>query len=769
MSQKSEIISKARELGLIDGYVNDSELETLQSIAKKVGMSSYNGLSNSDTDELEQKLKNYSSQQENSNYDNSSDSNSSQSEQSSENLKDGFGRNEFSKTIGNKDYYKNEADALRLRLEAARAEKSKNFKKTGSDKDPIKADGSNTKEKNLLDKAKDTVGIAKAQNAVLQNKINSVKSKVYQAEHPIEAAKAQAKAKVKSKAKTLLLKYWWVIGIAALFLLLFLIIMLIILGFSNAEASEESFIDPRYDFTQTIVYITNSYDDETEKQEIGTLSLEDFVKGFVYVEFKDLLEGKTSTEKRDIYKAAIVIANSLALSVGNYNSSTKEITIQSGSGGLPYCDIYFGCKIYNNNGNITYYSADYTAERLGEYTAAIDAMEIEDEKLLSDAYASVKYMLLVPKDVNSVITTFNYTIPYTQSIKQKLVDNSDGESTYKDIISQISEYENYKIYNSYEYARSYNYAEGNSYWWPIGSKEPDSSGLYSGDPTKTNITSPFGNRNLGDGVKKHTGIDIGGGCNSEVIIAAKSGTVVEVYNGCPTKGSYCDSCGGYGGNHVKIDHGDGTLTIYAHLALDSIVVKEGQQVRQGEKIGKMGSSGCSTGCHLHFEIRVNGTPVDPEEYVDASNPRPRLEKIQGNGVKQTVCFALKELGYSNAAVAAIMTNINAESSFNPNIKGDSDTSYGLCQWHNDRWLELKQYCSNEYTTVKCQLSFLAHELRNKSSFSIVNSYLLGNHNAWDMTRQYCYYFEVPANRETVCKNRADNSNGFVNYVNNNCS
>jgi len=72
--------------------------------------------------------------------------------------------------------------------------------------------------------------------------------------------------------------------------------------------------------------------------------------------------------------------------------------------------------------------------------------------------------------------------------------------------------------------------------------------------------------------------------------------------------------GGYG-NMVEIDHGDGLATRYGHLS--SILVEEGQQVEPGTLLGKLGSTGRSTGPHLHYEVRVDGEPVDPVRFLKA--------------------------------------------------------------------------------------------------------------------------------------------------------
>jgi len=100
----------------------------------------------------------------------------------------------------------------------------------------------------------------------------------------------------------------------------------------------------------------------------------------------------------------------------------------------------------------------------------------------------------------------------------------------------------------------------------------------------------------------HTGIDIDWR-SGLAIWAADGGTVSQVIWGWG---------GGYG-NHIIIDHGNGFQTLYAHLS--DIWVSPGQFVGQGQQIGVMGSTGWSTGTHLHFEIRVNGVPVDPLGYL----------------------------------------------------------------------------------------------------------------------------------------------------------
>lgn len=114
------------------------------------------------------------------------------------------------------------------------------------------------------------------------------------------------------------------------------------------------------------------------------------------------------------------------------------------------------------------------------------------------------------------------------------------------------------------------------------------------------ITSKFGNR-LHPVLKKyslHTGVDIAGsGCNGDPVVAAAAGTVI--------KATYSKAYG----NYVVIDHGGGITTLYAHSS--KLVVKAGDKVSAGQEIMKVGTTGYSTGPHLHFEVRKNGTYLNP--------------------------------------------------------------------------------------------------------------------------------------------------------------
>ena len=107
----------------------------------------------------------------------------------------------------------------------------------------------------------------------------------------------------------------------------------------------------------------------------------------------------------------------------------------------------------------------------------------------------------------------------------------------------------------------------------------------------------------------HAGLDISGCGFGSPIFSIGPGTVTEVTAGCPGQGYYGSTCGGGYGNAVFIDHGNGMVVKYAHL--NSVNASVGQRVGRGTVVGTMGNSGSSTGTHLHFEVRINGTPINP--------------------------------------------------------------------------------------------------------------------------------------------------------------
>lgn len=552
---------------------------------------------------------------------------------------------------------------------------------------------------------------------------------------------------------------------AGLLFILFLLIMSLLLGGGGADYAEGAFLDTRYDFTASTVDLTNSYQNEANKVVLTTLSFDDFIKGATYAEmYQNIDKIKNKEDMVKVFKSYMIVVRSLALSFGHYNYENKELEIQSGPHGIPYCDIYNGCDVLSSSGVNTYVTTGYDGSFKGTKVTTMDAASSEVIDSLNEAYNDTRYIILVPKEMNELLQEYKYpNPPYSQNIKNSWLNKapSTKKDDYQSLITSNANYENYKIYNLEDYAVRYNYSNNPEYWWPIGNKA-DSSGIHSGKPLSMRITSPYGYRfhPISNKYKMHSGIDIGAGCGTP-IVATRSGTVkVAKYNS-----SY--------GYYIDIDHGNGVTSRYAHILEGGIMVAVGQSVTQGQQIAKVGTTGSSTGCHLHFEIRVNGSTVPPLDYISEKNPRPKVissngETVSGNSNMQSVCLTLKQVGFSDNAVAGIMTNMKSESGFRVSALGDSGTSYGLCQWHGDRNTRLRNYCGSNLNTVGCQIDYLIYEL--KKSYGGVYNYLRTNNSAYDMANYFCLNFEKPYQKHIGCPRRAQNdSSAFLQYVTNGCN
>ena len=128
---------------------------------------------------------------------------------------------------------------------------------------------------------------------------------------------------------------------------------------------------------------------------------------------------------------------------------------------------------------------------------------------------------------------------------------------------------------------------GGKFAWPV--------------PSTQRITSQYGYRNhpVYKTKKFHSGIDIGAAYGVDIVAAADGVVTLATTNG------------GYG-KCVIINHGSGITTLYGHNS--TMLVESGQRVTKGQIIAKAGSTGVSTGPHLHFEVRINGSTVDPLQY-----------------------------------------------------------------------------------------------------------------------------------------------------------
>ena len=176
-----------------------------------------------------------------------------------------------------------------------------------------------------------------------------------------------------------------------------------------------------------------------------------------------------------------------------------------------------------------------------------------------------------------------------ESLYAKLVAHQKSLSGRIDDLEEISAAKEAKLQKLIRLASAPSY--------PTYVPAPRSAGGYI-YPVRGPITSYFGYRihPIYGTSRLHTGMDFGVGYGVP-ILAADNGVVIH-------SGWY----GGYG-NTVILDHGGGFTTLYAHAS--SLAVSNGQTVNQGQTVSRVGSTGNSTGPHLHFEVRYNGSPINP--------------------------------------------------------------------------------------------------------------------------------------------------------------
>jgi murein DD-endopeptidase MepM/ murein hydrolase activator NlpD len=157
-------------------------------------------------------------------------------------------------------------------------------------------------------------------------------------------------------------------------------------------------------------------------------------------------------------------------------------------------------------------------------------------------------------------------------------------------------------------------------WRKLDELQNDVIAIPSDKPIRAEVTftSGFGVRDdpFHRGAAMHPGIDLAGAYGTP-IYATADGTVLRAgWNS-----------GGYG-NMVELDHGRGITTRYGHMS--AVLVHEGDHVTRGEQIGRMGSTGRSTGNHLHYEVRIDGRPVNPIPFMKSTDYVLAMQKRSGS-------------------------------------------------------------------------------------------------------------------------------------------
>ena len=266
-------------------------------------------------------------------------------------------------------------------------------------------------------------------------------------------------------------------------------------------------------------------------------------------------------------------------------------------------------RAMEENGTVSYWSVLFNATDFADLLSRLDAANeiMEADQRVIDTLKALQ------EEIKEKKASLETSLSESQAAKAELetkkteLENqmAEAQALAAEIESGIGEYED---------ALAAVEAEENRVWAEIQRKEQElaaslpqpSAGGYAW-PLRTarRITCKFGWRThpIKGTPSYHTGVDIGGvGYNSD-ILAAKDGIVLEA--------TYSSAYGYY----IVISHGAGNSTMYAHMSKGTFRVSVGDHVTQGQVIGTTGSTGLSTGPHLHYEIRENGESIDPLPYL----------------------------------------------------------------------------------------------------------------------------------------------------------
>ncbi len=437
----------------------------------------------------------------------------------------------------------------------------------------------------------------------------------------------------------------------------------------------------------------------------------------------------------------------------------------------------------------------------------IDAFNSKIKELITNANISnLKYL-----DINYSISSYDAEgLHYGTSDYQKIYDDIKNEVSSTKTISK-----NKALYNNADYCSYYNYKQGceAGWWYPIGEKGNFEKGaILRGDPELVD-TGPdnFGWRNdpINGGRAYHSASDLWANLGMNVI-ATRSGTVVVAVDGHRDNAGLNDGEGC--GNYIKIDHGDGFTSLYCHLKQGSVskYVTVGMSVSQGQIIALSGNSGRTTGPHLHFGISEGGTVRNPFDFISTEMPRPKTNNCKNYEADTAgVCHALKDLGFSDNAVAGLMANIISEGGFDPTTVVPNDNggpSYGMIGWHDAsdcstvdvcevstklpgltcNGSNLKCFCRQngmEWDTVACQTAFLKKYIddhANTPGFDAAKE-IYGDYSAYDIAVQFSFKLErcsqcftysgkhiVPGVPGPACYIRGSRANEFLPFVKNGC-
>lgn len=275
-------------------------------------------------------------------------------------------------------------------------------------------------------------------------------------------------------------------------------------------------------------------------------------------------------------------------------------------------------RVMEKEGRVNYWAVLFHATSFTDLLSRLDAVNevmsadqriIDELKDLQTEIAAKKKGLETQKSESesakaSLVTKKGELDKQRAQATQLMKEINANQAEYKQTLNELDQEE--ERIQARIVALSKKLAEEEAAKAAASGKKPSSNAAQGGYIWPVNshrVTSPYGKRPSpgGIGSRFHKGMDIGGVGYTSEVHAAKAGTVIV--------SQYSSSYG----NYVVISHGSGNTTLYAHMS--SRKVSAGQKVKQGATIGITGSTGRSTGPHLHFEITENGQRINPAKYL----------------------------------------------------------------------------------------------------------------------------------------------------------
>ena len=322
--------------------------------------------------------------------------------------------------------------------------------------------------------------------------------------------------------------------------------------------------------------------------------------------------GEQMTDKQaEIETTKDALAKAKETEESQYASMKLRIKYMYERGDMSWLDMLFESKSFSDMLNRAEYIREvsaYDRKKLNEY---VDTREqiAEQEALLESEYEALDTMKqsaqgkqqdveALQADKQKELQNYNAKISAANEDLSDMQEDIAGiqkaikaeENNIASIEAEMKRKEEEAKKKAQENGKKYETKSlGNiSFRWPL--------------PSSSRITSGFGGRSSPtEGAStNHKGIDISAPSGSSIVAAAGGTVVIATYSASA-------------GNYVMINHGGGVYTVYMHMS--SISTSVGQSVSAGQKIGAVGSTGYSTGPHLHFGVRSNGTYVNPQSYV----------------------------------------------------------------------------------------------------------------------------------------------------------